>query len=219
MKKNIVSLLVLFYTFILLPNFAFPQNSVDSTEKFIALSKNNMAINFGFGDFLFSSNYDYYYNVLLTAKYHISDRLALRVSGGTALHSKSGYSSSYSNNDYHIFNIIASINMQYYLSTKTKVKPYFAAGIYTKYDYTNYSSEIGSYYKENTWGIGPLLAFGVEMFVLDNISLNGEYVMKSTYGKYYHKELTSPDGSIDYNYSTEIDFDFKTVRVGTSVYF
>lgn len=214
----------------ILTNFALSQDSQTSktSEEFVALKKGSKAINFEFGSLLFrtssSSSSDYYnYEVLLTFKTHLSDKLALRVSGGTELLHQSGTGESSSQiytdnsvvNDNYSFS--TSVNFQYFLSLNSKVKPFFSAGIYANY-LNSYNNALYGFSKREDWGVGPIASFGVEMFVLDNISLIGEYVIKATVGKSYYKSNYF-DNSYSYTYQTAYKLDLKTVRIGASVYF
>lgn len=213
-------------------NFALSQDCQKSktSEEFVALKKGSKAINFEFGSLLFRTNPsqlsdNYNYEVLLTFKTHLSDKLALRVSAGTDLQHQSGINESFNttnpentavDDDY---SFSTSINFQYFLSLNSKVKPFFSTGIYANY----FNSFTNRYYgnsKREEWGVGPIASFGVEMFVIDNISLIGEYVIKATVGKNYYKSYYyDVYGSYNYSYRTAYKLDFKTVRVGASVYF
>jgi hypothetical protein len=231
-KKNFSVFLFIVIGIILNASFAFTQDSTKSKsyEEFTALKKGNYAIYFEFGSLLFRSRTGSNDNeLLLTAKLHLTDRLALRISGGTGLGSEIG-NGSYSGNgelENHKyasdnFSFITTINMQYFLLIKSKVNPFFSAGIYGKYSYSASKTSGYSWEKMENWGIGPFASFGAEMFVLDNISVIGEYIMKGTAGRNYHKHLSYSNNYLtgeQYDYSTAYSLDLSSFRAGLSVYF
>jgi outer membrane protein W len=228
-KNKFTRLLFIALVIILQTNFAFPQDSTKSkcSDEFTALKKGNFAINFELGYQFFRNNSplnntysDSYYELILSAKLHLTDRLALRISGGTDISSGRGeYDGQITNsdeiNDNYSFN--TSVNLQYFLSQKSKVKPFFSGGIYGNYIY--YLDNTYGWNKRKSWSIGPIVTFGVEMFVLDNMSFIGEYVMKATMGKSYREEWSSIGSNYYYKSITEYKLDFKSFRAGLSVYF
>lgn len=237
MNKSFLSVLLVIISAITInAGFAFTQDSLKfkSPEEYTALKKGNFAIYLEFGSLLFrtssSSNYSSDNELLLTAKYQLSDKTALRISGGTSLNHQNGnYNrfenmtnerwTNYGSND-NSFN--TTVNIQHFLSVKSKIKPFFSLGVYANYYFSTDSFQ--DYWgKIEEWGIGPFASFGAEMFVLDNVSIIGEYILKGTAGKKYQKDL-----SVDYNnnvtyeryqYSTVYKADLKSYRVGLSIYF
>lgn len=234
-KSKIICAIIIAISFFLQMNISFAQDSSNlksSEEEFTALKKGNFAFYLEFGTMLFktsTANYDSGYDFLLTVKYHFSERTALRLTGGIFISDESGINKSTENisnnnytfnvnNNYTSFN--TTINIQHFLSLKSKVKPFLGFGIYAKYNY-----DLDSYqdrnYKVEEWGIGPYASFGAEFFVLDNISIIGEYILKGTYGKSYRKSYYGTSGILEseYKYTTEYKIDFQSFRAGLSIYF
>lgn len=233
-KRNLSVILVLALGIIFQTTFAYAQDSAKSksSEEFTALKKGNFAFYLEFGTMLFktsTANYDSGYDFLLTAKYHFSERTALRLTGGVYISDERGINGSYENNsnnyytykvnnNYTSFN--TTINIQHFLSLKSKVKPFLGFGIYARYNY-----DLDSYqdlnYKVEEWGIGPYASFGAEFFILDNISIIGEYIIKGTYGKSYRKSYFGSPGILEhgYTYTTDYKLDFQSFRAGLSIYF
>ena len=115
-KRNLSVILVLALGIIFQTTFAFAQDSAKSksSEEFTALKKGNFAFYLEFGSILFKTgntgNYDSdtYYDWLLTAKYHLSDKTALRISGGSSIVGGTGV---YEDNTYGEYkNIMTSFN-------------------------------------------------------------------------------------------------------------
>lgn len=210
-------------------NISFAQdstNSKTSEEEFTALKKGNFAFYLEFGSMLFSKgSYDSDYDLVLTAKYHLTDKTALRVSGGTNIFYETGIkteTASYQQNfkdNRSTFN--TTVNIQHFLSLKSKVKPFLGFGIYARY-YYNLDNYQNTSYKYENWGIGPYASFGAEYFVVDNISIIGEYIMKGTAGKSYIKYLYFDEYETkesSYEYSTVYKLDFQSFKAGLSIYF
>ena len=233
-KRYLQVILVIAIGFIFQTSISFGQDSarIKSSEEFTALKKGNFAIYLEFGSILFrtgSTGYSYpEYDWLLTAKYQLSEKTALRISGGSLISGESGIVNKYDNGTYDSLkpwgnnsSFNTTVNIQHFLSTKSKVKPFFSLGLYAKY-YYNGSTDIGYWSKTEEWGIGPFASFGAEMFVLDNISIIGEYIMKGTIGKKYSKYMYYNENYITserYEYTKEYNLDFNTFKVGLSVYF
>jgi outer membrane protein W len=231
-KRNFSVLLVIVIGIILNASFAFTQDSTKSksSEEFTALKKGNYAIYLEFGSLLFKTgNNSSDYDLLLTVKYHLTDKTALRVSGGTNIEHQTGiynrfenwtYGNSTEKGNNSSFN--TTVNLQHFLTLKSKVKPFFSLGVYANY---HYSLNNNSYYYRKTeeWGIGPFASFGAEIFVLDNISIIGEYIMKGTAGKRYNRFLQLDNNnyitSENYEYLTVYNLDLKSFKAGLSIYF
>lgn len=234
-KRNFSVLLVIVIGIILNASFAFTQDSSKSksSEEFTALKKGNFAFYLEFGSLLFhtgnSNIFDSDYEWLLTAKYHLTERTALRISGGSTISGSSGVGNQYyygTHDTLKPWNTSTSfnttVNIQHFISLKSKVKPFFSLGIYAKYYYSS-NSDKGSWGKTEEWGIGPYASFGAEFFVLDNISIIGEYILKGTIGKRYQKSWGIDNNNElqtqRYSYSTDYRLDLNTYRAGLSVYF
>jgi hypothetical protein len=234
-KKNFSVLLLIMFGIIFQTNFSLAQDSTKSksSEEFTALKKGNFAIYLEFGSLLFQTGnsgiFESNYEWLLTAKYHLSERTALRISGGSTISGGSGVGNSYYYGIYDTLSpwhtstsFITTINLQHFLSLNSKVKPFYSLGIYAKYYYSG-STDKGSWEKSEEWGIGPYVSFGAEMFILDNISIIGEYILKGTIGKKYQKGWTVDNNnyiqSQVYSYSTNYILELNTYRAGLSIYF
>lgn len=233
-KSKFICAIIIAVSFFTQMNISFAQdltNSKTSEEEFTAFKKGNFAFYLEFGSMLFKSASSSYSNeLLLTAKYHLSDKTALRVSGGTDLHTQSGIYNRYDNGTFESWmnygdnnsSFNASINIQHFFSTKSKIKPFYSIGVYAKYLFTTYSS-MPYWGKREEWGVGPFASFGAEFFVLDNISIIGEYLLRGTAGKDYQKTLEMDFNnnvtSETYLYSTVYNLDLKSFRAGLSIYF
>ena len=184
-----------------------------------ALKKGNYAIIFEAGTVLGHTNFFEEYN--LTAKRHLSDKLALRLSigGNTGYTTGNGNYSNYEteHRETEEYKFVTTINFQYFLNINSKIKPFISVGPYGEilYRMDNYNDMSSS--KEVDWCAGVFASFGVEMFILDNISLIGEYIFKATAGKDYYKEIVQCN--TNYLYSTEYKTSFKSARLGFTVYF
>jgi hypothetical protein len=233
-KRNLSVILVLALGIIFQTTFAFAQDSAKSksSEEFIALKKGNFAFYLEFGSLLFRTGnsifYDSDYEWLLTAKYHLSERTALRISGGSIISGSSGTGNSYNFGTLDTLSpwgtstsFNTTVNIQHFLSLKSKVKPFISLGIYAKYYYTA-STDKGLWRRTEQWGIGPYASFGAEFFVLDNISIIGEYILKGTVGKNYEKYIIYNEQyftTYQYSYSTEYKLELNSFRAGLSIYF
>jgi hypothetical protein len=231
-KRYLQVILIIALGFIFQENISFAQDSakIKSSDEFTALKKGNYAIYLEFGSLIFRSASDNSYSEWwLTAKYHLSDKTALRFSGGTDLNHQTGIYNRYDNGTHvswtnngnnSLFN--TTVNIQHFLSLKSKIKPFFSLGVYANYDY-HISSYPGYWSKTEEWGIGPFASFGAEMFVLDNISIIGEYILKGTAGKRYQKSIYYEDNNFttseDYSYLNVYKLDLKSFRAGLSIYF
>jgi len=185
-----------------------------------SLQKGKFAVIFEAGTLFNKTNF--FEEYLLTAKAHLSGKLALRVSiGGNSgarhvfyhdqLYGDYEYKSGFGNYNF-------SVNLQYFLNISSKVKPFVSLGPYGEY-FVETDYEVPYYKKTFTqkWKLGGIASFGVEMFVLDNLSLIGEYVAVWTGGKEFYKR-TEPGFEEIYSTCTA-DFTFKKARFGLSFYF
>ena len=183
---------------------------------------------------IFGGNYgSSYKSFLLTGKYHFDKSNAVRLFIGTYGNKsdgeESGISSSSSNvneNSSKYFNLEGGLQYVRYLNADSKVKVYFCFGPYVKYNYEySYREEMSGYdYNENvddTWGIGCSASLGVEYFILDNISLVGEYSANGTIGKLHSTYNHFSVYGIQYRRidMDKSEFEFNKMRLGFSVYF
>ncbi len=182
---------------------------------------------------IFGGNYgSNYKSFLLTGKYHLDKSNAVRLFIGTYGNKSDGEVSgisSYSNmieNSTKNFDLEGGLQYVRYLNADSKVKVYFCFGPYVKYNYHySYGEEMNVYeYDEridDTWGIGCSASLGAEYFILDNISLVGEYSANGTIGK---SQSTFNYLSVNGFHYVRIDtdkseFEFNKMRLGFSVYF
>ena len=227
MKIKYVLVFSFLVLFILTTNISFSQDtSFIVFPKESALKKGNYALVFELGTIFGNSNFFEAFS--LTAKKHLSDKLALRFSFGGNFSAVKGNGDNY---EYEIFNrsfddysddFQATINFQYFLNINSKVKPFVSVGPYAEYSYSgNFTKE--QYDKSETWRIGLFASLGTEMFITDNISLIGEYVLRSTYGihssKYFIIDNNNFISSYSYVYNKEYRLIFNSARIGFSVYF
>ena len=224
MNIKLTVILTFCCAFFLHSNFLFSQDSDQvNPVKESMLKKGIWAIVFELG------TYNNFFEAFsLTAKIHLSDRFALRLSAGTNIVETDGnseYVDPYIQNSPHYYQLNnhdysfqTTLNLQYFLSLNHKIKPFISVGPYANYSYNGYINNY-EYRKIEEWGIGFFSSFGVEMFILDNISLIGEYVIRGTYGKNLSKQSESSSGYYNYSYSSEYKLNFKTARLGFSVYF
>ena len=218
------SFLVLFF---LTTNISFSQDTTFILfPKESALKKGNYALVFELGTIFGNSNFFEAFS--LTAKKHLSDKLALRVSFGGNFYAVKGNGDNY---EYRLFNrsfedysdnFQTTINFQYFLNINSKIKPFVSIGPYAEYSYSGTSSK-EHYDKSETWRIGLFASLGTEMFITDNISLIGEYILRSTYGihssKYFNIDINNFINGYSYEYNKEYRFSFNSARIGFSVYF
>jgi|WetSurMetagenome_2_1015567.scaffolds.fasta_scaffold05251_4 hypothetical protein len=210
---------IFFLCFILiLVKSVFPQIK-DSTEmqKTDFLNKGKFAVVFELGTLISRGSFFEGYNFL--AKYHIGDKSALRVNFkiGEGMQSNPGSVSSttqeYSSYDYEV-----NANFLYYLSKKTFIKPFISIGptFSFNYYYELYENESFQWYRE--WSMGATFTLGAEVFLYNNVSLIGEYLIKGEYRKYDRQYWTKGRYQIYYK-DIYRKFSANTARLGFSIYF
>ena len=222
---------VFFIVFIIFSksNIVFSQDSSSVIfPKECALKKGNYALVFELSTAFGFSNF--FEPFTLTAKKHLSDNLAVRLSFGANYSKLTGdeqklvfdnklLSLAYINPSYFFQ---TSINLQYFPSVKTIVKPFISLGPLAEYTYSE-ASHTTDYQKSESWGIGLFSSFGLEIFPFANVSFIGEYIFKATWGKSLSKQISYDSNSNiqqeTYNYLKRVDIKFKTARMGFSVYF
>jgi hypothetical protein len=189
-----------------------------------ALKKGNYALVFELGTMF---GYPGFFEAFtLTAKKHLADNLAIRLSFGGNMFLKNGDEKSYDESGNIVsasaqnydYTIETSINLQYYIVINHKIKPFVTFGPYTTYSF-NGSSHYNYSNITEQWGVGIFSSFGLEMFIMDNISLIGEYVLKATYGKSLYKNRNNNNNKENYTYFNEFRIKLNTARLGFSVYF
>jgi hypothetical protein len=220
--KLIISSLALF---ILTTNISFSQDTTFiAFPKESALKKGNYALVFELGTIFRSSGF--FEAFTLTAKKHLTDNLALRFSFGGNMSEGNGDQKNNDNQGFditrsaedHYYSLQTSINFQYFIKLNSKIKPFFSLGPYGEYEYSGYLYSY-DYVKDEIWGVGIFASFGLEMFIMDNVSLIGEYILKATYGKSLFKSDDPNYINSSYRGLTEYKIRLNTARLGFSVYF
>jgi hypothetical protein len=203
-------------SFLVIPFVCVLSQEMDSTktscESF--LKKGKLAVVFELGSLINRSSTFEGYNFL--AKYHISDNSAIRVNfriGGGQL------DDNYISNivDWSSYNFDINANIQYYLSQKSFVKPFVSFGptfykdhLYELWTYDN------NFNLNDEWGLGLMVTMGAEIFIHNNLSLIGEYLLKGTYSKTRSQSFY---GDYTDEKIKEFKFSANTARLGFSVYF
>lgn len=222
MKKLSVNII---YILFLIVSFNLALAQAQDTESFKDKNfpeKGRFAVVFEIGTLFGSSSFFEGYNFL--AKYHLSDKAALRVN----FHFDNGDLNRFQPDitDWSSYKYEANANVQFYLSNKTFVKPFISIGpVYSRNHYFVHSIILLSHGREyqeeefrNEWRLGVMFTLGTEVFIYNNVSLIGEYVLKGTYGKHEEYQLKSSDYYDDNNYNFS-SFTANTARLGFSVYF
>jgi hypothetical protein len=203
--------------FLIITSSELLSQTIDSTvlNKYSSeIKKGDFAVTFDVGTIFGSSSRIESYT--LSGKYHLSDKLSLRleVSENAVEETSSDAIIGYNSHNYS-HNIV--LNMQYYFSKSRKIKGFLSAG--PVYSYSGYGDQSQNYAENRyNWGLGLFASLGAEYFIIDNVSLSGEYVAKATLGK-DHDQFMNDGGVL-----TEYVFDVKTlkantIRFGLCVYF
>lgn len=226
MNKKCCVTIILFFLFISQCNFLFSQ---DSDRIFLPkktmLKKGNWALTYELGRMFgyVSNNFEAY---TFTIKKHISDNLAIRLSLGSTLTNidrDTKYTNHYTyfdstrsfNETSTYFDFQSSLNFQYYVNPNSKIKVFISLGPYAEYIYqknSNFNFDLSE-----QWALGLFGSIGSELFLFDNVSIIGEYVLKGTYGKSKYK-YDNPDFQ-NYRYDYVYKLNYNTARLGFSFYF
>lgn len=212
-KKILISFFILISV-----NLVFSQikdsNELKNTD---FLNKGKFAVVFELGTLISKGSFFEGYNFL--AKYHISEKSALRVNFkiGEGEQGLSGIGSSalldYSSYDYDV-----NINFQYYLSKKSFIKPFISFGPTYFRSFFNVRWENSDFRWKYERGIGLTFTLGTEVFLYNNVSLIGEYLLRGVYAldetQYYQSGYYVLSSKI-----TNREFIANTARLGFSVYF
>jgi hypothetical protein len=181
------------------------------------LEKGRFAFVLELGTMFGNSSFFNGYNFL--AKYHISDNIAFRINfridegDGNYITDRTVDLSSYDGE--------VNANIQYYLSRKSFIKPFLSLGpMYSRYRYYRLETYSDDYAEDyiDYWNLGFIFTIGTEIFIRDNVSLIGEYIMKGTAGKdrRYKRNATYTSENDEF---TTYSFTGNTARLGFSVYF
>jgi hypothetical protein len=178
------------------------------------LKKGKVAVVFELGSLINRSTTFEGYNFLV--KYHINDnsaiRLNFRIGGGQRDDNDISNLIEFSSYDFDI-----NANVQFYLSQKSFVKPFISFGptfnkdhLYLLWSYDD------NFSWHDEWGLGLMFTMGTEIFIHDNVSLIGEYLLKGTYSE---TKVQSYYGEYKDENIKEFKFSGNTARLGFSVYF
>jgi hypothetical protein len=226
MTKKFTVILILLSILFLQNSFLYSQ---DSDRVFLPkntmLKKGNWALTYELGR-MFGYGTDNFEAYTFTGKKHLSDNLAIRLTVGSTLTFSNG-DSKYTDY-YNYFDSIrhfstkskyldfqTSLNFQYYFNPASKIKLFISLGPYAEYNYTKHTDN--DTYINEQWAIGLFGSLGSEIFLFENVSVIGEYVLKGTYGKSMNKYIDYHYEN--YSYESVYKLNFNTARLGFSFYF
>lgn len=220
-RKSLLSIIFILPYLILYTNSIYSQSN-DSAA--LSLKKGNAALLFSVGAEFKLGSID---GAMFSGKYHLSDRIALRMGAGINLRDKeanynyhdqgalpiSDESSTYTLNGYLV----------YYLIKKNIINPYLALGpIYTynrEYELFQYSDRYERF-EGIQRSVGAGILFGAEWFFTGNMSLFAEYNPSfiHTKSEYYYYGRSSNGDYSEHEIGT-IDQINNSVRLGLGIYF
>jgi hypothetical protein len=183
------------------------------------IKKNKFAVTFELGTIIGKSSMIERYNFL--GKYHLSENLAIRAGGDFGVSSEEsnfGYSAQFKDFSSYSYDLYA--DLQYYFLRKSMIKPFITIGsFYSKDHYSaTKDNEVYYYSYRDEWNLGIISTFGVEIFLINNVSLVSEYIAKCYYTSYKSIYKFSPSVDSDEK-SKDVRFSGNTFRIGFSVYF
>lgn len=223
MRELKLTLLAAFLFSLLCSNLIFPQ---DKTTEYNPLAENKWAVIFEAGSLFRNNSGGIFKTFLLTGKYNFSKKHGLRIFGGT---SGTQYSGAYHDlkapwvdYDSDQFNIETGLQYIRYFNPDNEIKVYLAAGPYFMLNYRNSINQSTggpekSFEYSREWELGISVSLGVEYFILDNISIIGEYFTSATGGKNSYR-LLDYDSRYE-SESTNYKFNANRMQLGFSVYF
>jgi hypothetical protein len=219
MKKINLIIVVLINLFLLKTVSAQVADSLNlKSNEFI--KKNKFAVVFELGTIIGKSSMVERYNFL--GKYHLNENIAIRAGGDFGV-SSFEYGSNYSeyDKDYSSYSYDLYADLQYYFLRKSLIKPFITVGLFHSRDYFSalkYTTDYYSYDYRNEWNLGVMSTFGVEIFLINNVSLVSEYIAKCYYTSLKRRDTTSSSLYSD-DKSKTVEFKGNTFRMGFSVYF
>jgi hypothetical protein len=211
------------------------QTGNDSSE-INYLKPGKWAVQFEVGSYV---NPRFFENVMFSIKPQISRKTALRLSlsfdhiendghyiSGNILFPEAGYTNY----------VTAKLNFQYYFNPGDKAVFYGGFGPIYKYNDEKYSFvsvdifQNGTYIYEvftssKSYSFGGIGLFGVEYFMIKQVSLLAEYNISTMTGKYKYTRTSknsSPYGddvTVNVTHENTFEFQFNIVKLGISVYF
>lgn len=209
-------------------------NTAPKEEKENSLKKGKFAVQIGVGEnFTLKSFEDF----TLAAKYHISSRIALRLSGSADYHHFEGSQYIYyiTPPEGYVYDpdmgdvrsYYTQLQFIYYLNPKSDINVYLGIGPRGSYasNTERYNYENGDYnvrYNE-LWSLGGTASLGFEWFPIKSISLTAEYFAYFQKGKtHYSSTYYLINGTKTKKYTTDYDtedFYWKNAFLGVTLYF
>jgi len=217
MKKLNFIFIVLLNLFLINAVSAQVSDSLTSkNDEFV--KKDKFAVVFELGTIIGRSSLIERYNFL--AKYHFCENFAIRAGGDVGIsnfESTSGNSAIYQNFSSYSFSVYG--DLQYYFMRKSMIKPFATLGVFYSKDYYSADKNNLDYLSyHNEWDLGIMSTLGIEMFLINNVSLVSEYIAKCYYSSRRHRYISS--GVINEDEKSKvIKFSGNTFRIGFSVYF
>ncbi len=230
-------------SFIIITSFgasSFGQNIRVTEEKENSLKKGMFAVQIGVGsNFTLGSFQDF----TAAAKYHFSNRIALRLSASYDYHHFEGrqYIYEYTPDSNYVYfpdvGVVESYNTQlqfiYYLKSKSDINVYLGIGPRVSYAYDLRRDNIESYYnlqdsyynviRNKSWSIGGSASLGFEWFPFKSLSLTAEYFAYAQKGKTdYELSRYNFDGTRTKQYTNDYDTKdlyWKNAFLGLTLYF
>jgi hypothetical protein len=221
MKKINIIIIVLITLFLLKTVSAQVADSVNlKSNEFV--KNNKFAVVFELGTIIGKSSMVERYNFL--GKYHLYENFAIRAGGDFGVSSsESNFSYSALYQDFSSYSYDLYADLQYYFLRKSLVKPFITVGLFYSKDHfsaTKYATDYDYYDYHNEWNLGVMSTFGVEIFLINNVSLVSEYIAKCYYTSLKRMYITSGSLSSYSDYkSKNVKFTVNTFRIGFSVYF
>jgi hypothetical protein len=241
MKSNSV-ILFIFLQFLVFGNLFCQNESQNDSLKINSLYKGSKSIQFRVTSNFTLSNFN---GSNISAKYHFNNKKAIRV-GVTLDADKADLESEklsggeeYNDNFTKNFSVEINAHFIYYPNVNNRILLFFGIGPDFTYQYTEGNGEL-LVYKEDTlsyinnssseyseYDVGISLITGVEIFILNYLSIHAEYTSSFSYG-YLKREsysirdytdINQPNtGSINHTEDTGYHFRAKQVLFGLSIY-
>ncbi|MCE1165871.1 MAG: hypothetical protein LWX07_10770 [Bacteroidetes bacterium] len=228
MRELKLSLLAAFLFSLLFSCNSFSQ---DKTTDYNPLAENKYSAIFEIGTFLNGWAGNTYKSFTLSGKYHFNEKNGLRLSISTNGNTESRSLSNgllpdenYTAYD-EKFNIESDIHWIHYLNTRAAIKIFVGIGPHFEFihqmQYNRNSMGIVNYSaRQNTFGVGLSGVFGLEYFILDNISVLGEYYCLGYYKESVDTDRGSSNSTGERKYfSHGWEYNISRMRLGFSVYF
>lgn len=217
MKKINLIIIVLFNLIFLKPVSAQVTDSLNlRSNEFV--KNNKVAVVFELGTIIGKSSMVERYNFL--GKYHLCENFAVRAGGDF------GVSSAETNGlvisqyqDFSSYSYDLYADLQYYFVRKSLIKPFITIGSFFSKDYLyTTKNNMDDYQYRNEWNLGVMSTFGLEIFIINNVSLVSEYIVKCYYTSLKNKYIVY--GSLYYDEKLKsVEFKGNTFRMGFSIYF